>query len=333
MLDLKRDGTGAEGDVQEQLIELRKLRQQISDERVDYQRTVREQARQDSFVELVRRAMKAEVKPFVDRYDAPVIDSDSDMVVMLSDLHAGIEIDNVWNRYNTAIMQERLEKYLCEVRKIQAEHKCKVCEFVLLGDLISGLIHRNLRLENNENVIEQVKIVSVCIGEFVKRLSEMFETVRVHAVSGNHSRITPSKDEHLKGEELDDLVEFYLSLMFENVSNVKFGDEQYGRIDSTINLFETRFGKRFVAVHGDKDTPSAVLERMTLMTGKRPAAVLMAHRHHNAFDSGTMIVQNGSVVGVDNHAIDLRIVGRPEQALFITDENEAVRCLYNIRLD
>lgn len=61
----------------------------------------------------------------------------------------------------------------------------------------------------------------------------------------------------------------------------------------------------------------------------------MAHRHHNALDtdSGARIVQNGSVVGVDSHSIDLRIVGCPEQAVFLTDENEAVKCLYNIRLD
>lgn len=319
-------------EIREQQIELKKIKQQVSDERTDFQRSIRKEARQESFLDLVKRVMAQSVKSF-DYEPSPTIDSDNDMVVCLSDLHTGIEVRNAWNTYDINILQQRLQNYLDEIKGAQATHKCKVCNIVLAGDCISGLIHPNLRLENNENVVEQVKIASVYIGEFIANLRGDFEQIKVHGVSGNHSRLSPNKEDHIKGEELDALILYCISLMFATADNVDICDDGY--IDDSINSFRTRGGKLFYVVHGDKDTPASVVSKLTLMTGVKPDAVIMAHRHHNAYDTqyGTKIIQTGSVVGTDNHCIDLRISGEPEQVLFITNEKRAVRCLYDICLN
>ena len=86
----------------------------LRDERTDYQKSIREEARRESFVELIERAFAINVAPF-DYKPSPIIDSNEDMVVCLSDLHAGIEVQNWWNTYNTGILRQRLHKYLDEV--------------------------------------------------------------------------------------------------------------------------------------------------------------------------------------------------------------------------
>lgn len=318
-------------DIQEQQRELRKIKQQISDERTDYQRTIREQSRRQSFVELVERVMERHIEPF--EYEpSPVIDSDDDMIVCLSDLHAGIDVRNFWNTYNTSVLQKRLHDYLDQIKGIQQTHRCKVCDVVLAGDAISGLIHSNLRLENNENVVEQVKIAVTYIGEFIANLRKDFEFIRVHSVAGNHSRLSPKKEEHVKGENLDELIPFCLNLMFSACGNVEICEDGY--VDESINTFTTRGGKLFYIVHGDKDAPSTVVQKLTLMTGVKPDGVIMAHRHHNAYDTvyKTKIIQAGCVVGTDNHCVDLRIVGDPEQVVAITNARRAVKCFYDIGL-
>lgn len=320
-------------EIRKQQRELKILKQKLSDERVDYQRSIREQARKESFIELVERVMERYIEPF-EKKESKTIDSEDDMVVCLSDLHAGIEVDNYWNTYNTDILMDRLSHYAEQIINIQKTHNSKVCELVLAGDNISGLIHENLRLENNEDVVEQIKIAVKYIGGFIDAIRESFETVRVHCIAGNHSRMTPNKDFHLKGENLDELVPFCLKLMFNN------GDKgieicEDGYIDESINSFFTRGGKLFYIVHGDKDTPNNVLQRLTLMTGLKPDGIIMAHRHHNAFDTqySTKIIQTGSVVGVDNHCVDLRIGGKPEQVVVITNEDRAVKCFYDVGLE
>ena len=184
--------------------ELKKERQKLSDERVDYQKSLREEARKESFIELIERTMTKVVEP-LDYHPSPKIESDDDMVVCLSDLHTGIEVENWWNSYSIAILRQRLCNYIDRIKEVQQTHRCKRCELVLGGDNVSGLIHPNLRLQNNENVIEQIKHAITFIGDFVGALQDDFEEIRIHSVNGNHSRLSPNKAEHITGEELDAL--------------------------------------------------------------------------------------------------------------------------------
>ncbi len=311
--------------------EVKKERQKLSDERTDYQRSLREQARRESFLEVIERGLAAQITP-LDYKETPVINNDEDMIVCLSDLHAGIEVKNWWNTYDINILRSRLCKYIDEIKAIQAIHQCHRCELVLGGDAISGLIHPNLRLQNNENVIEQIKTAITYIGEFIAALQDSFSEIRVHSVSGNHSRLSPDKAEHLNGEELDALIPFCLKMKFAKNTSVVIHEDGY--IDNSINSFVTRGGKLFYLVHGDKDTPSNAVKNLTLMTGTKPDAVLMAHRHHNAYDTqyGVKVIQMGCVVGTDDHCVDLRISGEPEQCVIITTRERTVKCLYDISL-
>lgn len=321
-------------ELESKIRELQKEKVKVRDERIDYQKSIREDARRESFIELVQRAFSVNVKPF-DYKPSPAIDSNEDMVVCLSDLHAGIEVQNWWNTYSIGILKQRLHKYLDEIREIQSLHQCKVCNVVLGGDNISGIIHQNLRLQNNENVIEQLKIAVEYIGEFIFTLQDWFEDINIYSVSGNHSRISANKDEHLKGEELDDMIPFCLSLKFANTDKVHIYDDGYNKIDSTISAFVTRGGKRFYIVHGDKDAPSNVVKNLTLMSGTKPDGIIMGHRHSNGLSSEhkVKIIQCGCVVGTDDYCVDKRISGEPEQCVFITSENRTVKCLYDIGLN
>lgn len=317
--------------IEEQKRELEKAKIKLRDERIDYQKSLREDARRESFIELIERAFAVNVKPF-EYQPSPVIDSNEDMVVCLSDLHAGIEVNNWLNKYDTGILAQRLCKYLDEIKSIQELHKCKVCHVVLGGDMISGIIHNQLRLQNNENVIEQVKVAVTYIGDFIANLCDWFEHISVYSVSGNHSRISPNKDDHLKGEELDSIIPFCLKLQFKDCTNV-FINEQ--TLDHTINCFRTRGDKLFYIVHGDKDTPANVVQNLTLMTGIKPDGIIMNHRHHNGLDSqhNVKIIQCGCTVGSDDYCVDKRISGRPEQCVFITTDRDTVKCLYDIGLN
>lgn len=311
--------------------ELEKEKIKLRDERIDYQKSIREDARKESFIELVKRIFVANIEPF-DYKPSPIIDSNEDMVVCLSDLHAGLEVQNWWNAYSTDILRQRLYKYLDEIYEIQSLHKCKICNVVLGGDQISGLIHKNLRLQNNENVIEQLKIAVTYIGEFIYNLQDWFEEINIYSVSGNHSRLNPDKEEHLKGEELDEMIPFCLELQFSNNKKIHICNSC---IDSTISSFKTRGNKLFYIVHGDKDAPNNVVKNLTLMSGVKPDGIIMGHRHTNGLSSehNVKIIQCGCVVGSDAYCIDKRITGRPEQCVFITSENRTVKCLYDIGLD
>ena len=64
-----------------------------------------------------------------------------------------------------------------------------------LGDYLSGIIHTTIRIENRENIVEQVMNVSETLASFMNTLSEICE-IYYYDVSDNHGRVFPNKDEN-----------------------------------------------------------------------------------------------------------------------------------------
>jgi hypothetical protein len=62
-------------------------------------------------------------------------DSGHDVIVCLSDLHAGAGIDSAWNKFNKDILKARLESYAAQVFNIVARHAAEKIHVLLLGDL------------------------------------------------------------------------------------------------------------------------------------------------------------------------------------------------------
>ena len=242
-----------------------------------------------------------------------------------------MKVDNFINKFNEEVLERRIRKYLDEIFAIQAEQKCQRCYLVLGGDMISGMIHTALRIENSLNVIEQVKAVSILVGRFVRQLKTIFSEIHVYSVVGNHSRTSPKKDDQLDGEELDALVPFYVDLMFIDDDSVVVHENEMG---NGIASLSPR-GHLWYAVHGDKDTIESVVGKLTLITGVKPRGILMGHRHENAVVTrhGVKICQGGCVNGPDTYALDHRLSGTPEQLVIITSDRKPVECVFDIQLD
>lgn len=311
--------------MQRHLMELEAIK--CRDERSALRREVTRKARKESLYDLFERKIAAfekyEVSPVT------VSESECDMVVHLTDVHAGICIDNYWNTYNSKILVERLRQYAADVEQIKNRHNCKKCYLVMSGDLISGLIHFGVRIENRENVVEQIICVSEAIAQFIADIAKLFDEIQVVSVAGNHSRAVANKDNHIKGEDFDNLVPFYLKAKLQNYTNVKFVKNE---IDESIGKFYIKNNLVYV-VHGDKDSPQNVVQKLTMMTGKKPDLVYMGHRHTNAVTTvyDTKVIESGCLSGTDNFAINNRLSNKPEQTVTICNEDGLV-CTYDIRL-
>lgn len=310
-------------------IELQKERQKFFDQRVAYNKIVRDQAREEELKEILERTIaggnlpKLEYEPFDEE------PGDCALVVALSDIHYGAQHDNYWGKYNSTVCAHMFDKYIAEITKIARTHNAKECYVVATGDEISGLIHPSIRVTNKENIIEQVTGVSELIAQFLYELSMVFTDVSFASVAGNHSRLE-KKDDALISERLDDLVEWYLKARMSAVENVHVGDCE--KIDPTMCMINVR-GFDMLAVHGDFDPSIANVTNLQAMVGRPLYAVLTGHRHHCATDvvQGIRVVQSGSFLGTDDYCISRRLCGRPEQAVCVVDDN-GIRCTYDVDL-
>jgi hypothetical protein len=311
-------------------LELYKEKVKMQDQRRELNKLLREQSREEYFCNLIKTSIKdSNLEPF-NYIQKEIKHSDNDLLCFLNDTHYGLNQSNYWHTYNPKIFVEYLQKYLGEILDIRKTHGSENCFLFLGGDIISGMIHNLVRIENSENVVEQVQHVSEYLSVFVGELSKYFNTVQITAVSGNHSRLMQNKKEDIKDEKLDLLVTWYMKARLSAVGNVKFIDNE---IDSTIATMTIR-NKTYFGVHGDLDTPNRVVDSLTQMLEVKPYAVLMAHRHHfeaNTYHN-TKIITSGSFAGVDDYCITKRISGSPSQTVCVCNDN-GVRAIYDVILN
>lgn len=304
-------------------------KQKLSDERTELNRALREQARKEAYIDLVSRQIQ-KVEPLKLEYtEKNYRSTDNDLICHITDLHAGIDIDHWYNRFNMDILRERLWNYLDQLFVIQKRHNSQNC-YVVIGEILSGLIHHELRIENNENVVEQFIYVSSLLSEFLAEVSKKFNKVYVYVTPGNHSRVVANKEMSLRGENFDVLLPYYLKASLQNYTSIIIEDNMK---DCDVAIFKVRNSNVF-GVHGDKDEISNVVQRFTMIFGIKPDIVLMGHRHTNAMTTiyDAKVIQSGCVSGSDNYCLDRRLKNRPEQTVSVVDDDGLV-CIYDVKVD
>lgn len=312
-----------------ELIKLQKERIKLSDQRIEYNRQIRQEARKESFVDMVKNIICENVEPMNVPIHYTLFNSDTDLLCHLTDIHTGIEINNWKNIFNEDVLRQRIEKYTSDILDVRGLHQSQNC-YLVIGEILSGLIHSNLRLQNNMDLMEQFKYVSELISAMLVRLANNFNHIYVYTTPGNHSRISPKKEDSLDGENMDVLLPFYLKARLQNVDNVSICDNT---IEPEIAMFNIR-GNNVFSAHGHKDSPANVVQNFTMMFRIKPDIVLLGHRHTNGLTTvyDTKVIESGCVSGSDQFALSIRKVNRPEQTISVIGENGLI-CLYDIKLD
>lgn len=324
-------GSADADDLKELRRELEKERIKFRDERNAYNKLIRQEARKESYLDQFIRCIKDTVDPkplIVQSEEKRHYNSTCDMVINLNDIHYGIEIDNCWNRYDEDILRKRLNHYLDRIIEVQDRHGCKDA-YVVIGEIVNGIIHNSLRIQSNQDLIEQFITVIHHIADFLIFLSYKFEEVHVYVAPGNHSRINPKKEDGLDKENIDNLIIPFLEAKLQNYEKIKC---HINEMDNSVAVFTVR-NKMCAAVHGDKDNIDNVVENLWKLTGISFDIIFTGHKHTNKFVTyhDCKVVQSGCLVGTDEYAINNRLRNKPEQAVCIISDTEGLDCIYDIK--
>lgn len=312
-----------------ELIKMRKEKIKLSDARVEYNRLIRQEARKESYADMVKRIICENVEPINIPVHYTLFNSSTDLLCHLTDVHCGVEIHNWKNDFDEDILKKRIEKFTSDILDIQGMHESENC-YLVIGEILSGIIHNNLRLQNNMDLMEQFKFVSELISAMLIRMANHFNHIYVYTTPGNHSRISPKNEDALDGENMDILLPFYLKARMQNIKNITICDNT---IEPEIAMFNIR-GNNVFAAHGHKDSPSSVVQNFTMMFNIKPDIVLLGHRHTNGLTTvyDTKVIESGCCSGSDNYAVSIRKVNKPEQTVSVIGNNGLI-CLYDIQLD
>ena len=320
--------------IQELILKLRKERVRLSDERIQNNAYIRKLSREETLKDIaLQTAREMSSKKLLD----PTVkcsytsDMDCEGILELSDWHYGIEVDTFWNKFNPDICKERVSKLLKETIEFCRFFGVAKLHIVNLADLICGRIHQTLRLQSRIDTITQIMKVSEILAEFITELTANDIYVEYYDCLDNHSRLEPNKGDSLDLESLVRITPWYLVERLKNNDIVNINANYY---DEDIISFEV-MGYKVAGVHGHKDKPGKVVEGLTLMTKQNFDLILTAHLHHFSGDeqNEVVVVSNGSLMGTDQYAKDLRLSSKPSQNLILVNNKSVVDYIHRVVLD
>ena len=231
------------------------------------------------------------------------------------------------NKYNRAIADQRIRRAFEGAVTMSRDYLSGVqydgFNLFLGGDLLSGIIHEELR-ETNEAVITE-SIVSVVepLEAGIALLAEQFGKVHVSAVVGNHGRNTRKpRAKNRATDSFDWLVAKMVERGMKADARVTFNISQAA--DTHVKLYN----HRYCLTHGDQFQGGSGVSGFLspLMLGvhrktKRDAAtgnewdtLVMGHFHSSYFLKGLIV--GGSLVGYSEYGYGANLAFEPPQAAF-----------------
>jgi len=285
--------------------ELRKIR----DEKLEDKRDIRNESRVESILEYmdIYTDRIAESNKFkLPIYKEPRKDS-AKAILLLSDIHYGILIDNHWNKYSPEIAFQLADRLADEVVRYCRMYDIDELLFANLGDNVEGNLHTEARVESNRDLAEQVMEAPELISNIIEKIARQVNIVYISTVD-NHSRVNKKYKEHIESESWVKVIDRFIYNRFKDTDRVRFDNNS--KIDPTMSVIEFG-GQTIVACHGHLETrnKTALFSKMTKMVGKVPDKILMGHWHdfETWGNSVTRVIINGTMKGTDAYSKNKRL--------------------------
>lgn len=320
-------------DMKDLIFEYRKERYKIADERNQNNFYIRRLAREDTIKEIALEAAKeiGSTKMLPESRDCGII-SKNEAILQLSDWHYGIEVNNFWNSFSPDICKRRVGELRDEVIHFCQLFDVKRLHVVNLSDLIAGRIHYTIRLESRCDAVTQIIKVSEILAEFLSEIASKGIHIDYYDCLDNHSRLEPIKADSLELESLVRIIPWYLKTRLA-LQDVTVKENVFSEDIITFKVLNGRYS--IAGVHGHKDKPGKVVENLTLMTKHHYDMILTAHYHHPYLEerNEVTVISNGSLMGVDNYAKDLRLSSKASQNIILVTEDSVCDYVHIIKLN
>ena len=251
-------------------------------------------------------------------------------VLMVSDWHIGVDCNNFYNTYNFDVAKTRIKKLTVDVINYCKSFKVQRLNVVNLGDLIHGKIHKNARIENEFDVVQQVIKAAELLAEMLNQLQEAAPEVIYRSVIDNHARMDADLEEALQGENFGILIDHIVQLRLQvSKATVQFA---FDNLDESMGKFVLLNGKNVAFAHGHLDSINKAYQNFTAATREFIHYVLLGHYHEEKAKSynGCKVLVNSCLSGVEQYALSKRLFGVPSQSLLLFEDDNLINVSINV---
>lgn len=334
--DAPIEGQDILADIKEQKRELEKERKKLQTEKIEYNKWLREYARDEMIMESVCNSISSISPLEIPEYITPKTD-DKAYCLIFGDEHVGAEFEikdlfgNIINAYSPEIFKERMWLMLNKTVEIIKKEHITTLNVFNMGDFSDGVLRVSQLRKLKYGVVDS----TIYYADFIANwLNELTKYVRVNfqMTDGNHTELRQLGQP--KGTFVDDnmgkVVREFIKIRLEDNKNFTFVENPTGYIYANLA------GNVCLGIHGEVKNMERALKDFSAIY-RTPIQYLFAgHLHHSKTEEigiGSEVINVPSIIGVDPYAMSLNKTSNASGKLVVFSRAEGKVCEYTLKLN
>lgn len=326
---------GQSDDLDAKSRELKKTLVKVQTEKLEYNRWIREEARDELICEKICEAIKANSSIIA---PDPLATSEvsRSAVLAFGDEHYAAEFTiyglygEIINSYSPEIFEQRMWDLFHQVVDIVKKEGLTTLYVFALGDFTDGILRCSQLMKLRYGVVEGTVKYANFIANWLNELTK-YVKVKYQMVYGNHSelRMLGQPKGTFKAENTGMFVREMIKTYLENNPNFEM------TINPTGLIFDNIEGFNVLGIHGEVKNMERAIKDFSNTYNTNIQVLLGGHMHHYKAETVGVnkdVINVPSIIGVDDYSMSLNKTSNPGAVLFCVDENKGVTLEYKIKL-
>jgi hypothetical protein len=330
---------GDELDVKKRELEKEKIK--LRTEKLEYNRWLREEARDELICEKIVEAIK-ELPPLNVPQILPAhiegrVYNNREGCLIFADTHYGVDLKitglfgEIINEYNPDIFEKRMWDLLRQVIDICQREGFTSLNVYDLGDEVDGILRVSQLWKLKYGIIESTVRYGRFITEWLNELSKYVHVKYQMVKDSNHCqlRLLNQPKGTFKDENMAYIIADKIMDRLENNPNFEFVQNPTGYV------FDNILGYNVLGIHGEEKGLESAIKDFSKTYGIDISFLIGGHKHHqNSSNIGieSDVISVPSVIGVDDYSLSLHKTSDPGATLFVLEAGKGKTMEYNIKL-
>ena len=328
------DGTADE--LAAKLREINKERVKLQTEKLEYNRWLREEARDELICEKIVNAIRESNSIIT---PPPIVTDrlEKSAILAFGDEHYGVEFTiyglhgEIINAYSPEIFEQRMWTLFYKTLEIVEKEGLDTLYVFALGDFTDGILRCSQLMKLRYGVVEGTVRYANFISNWLNELTK-YVKVKYQMTYGNHSelRMLGQPKGTFKEENTGLFVREMISTRLENNPNFEMTVNHTGLIFDIIEGFDT------LGIHGEVRNMENAIKDFSNTYNTDIRLLIGGHMHHYKAETVGVdreVMNVPSIIGIDSFSMSLNKTSNPGAILRVIEQGNCASVEYKIKLN
>ena len=319
-----------------QLRELQKEKVKIQTEKLEYNKWIREEARDELIMEHIVNAIET-LEPLSVPESLGVNLTNKAYALLFGDEHYGVEFElkdlygDIINAYSPEIFEKRMWLLLHKTVEIINKENIDELNVFSMGDFADGCLRVSQLMKLRYGVVDGTIKYADFICNWLNELSK-YVRVKFQMTDGNHTELRMLSQP--KGTFIDDnmgkVVREFIKVRLKDNPNFTFIENPTGYIYAQLAC------STFLGIHGEVKNMGNAIKEFSQIYGVHIDYLAAGHLHHSKTEEvgvRSEVINVPSVVGIDSYSLSLRKTSNAGAKLLVFDNVDGLVCEHKIKLN